>query len=69
MSEKANDKPSDYPKTMTRGEKERPVMDAAEEAEKAAEGWVTVETVDPYDTEPTFGAPGDDTHTKRRKKP
>lgn len=42
MSEKANEKLSDYPKTMVRGEKERPVMDAAEEAEKSAEGWVTV---------------------------
>lgn len=55
----------EYPRTMTRDGKERPVMDAAEEAEKAAEGWVVVSD---YDTKPTFGDPGDDSYTKRRKK-
>ena len=62
----------EYPRTMTRDGKERPVGDAAEEAEKAAEGWVVVSSESlvssDYDTKPTFGDAGDDSYTKRRKK-
>lgn len=65
MSNDASEPVSEYPKTMTRGDKSRPVGDAKEEAEKAAEGWVVVSD---YDTKPTFGDPGDDSYAKRRKK-
>lgn len=58
---------AEYPKTMARGDKERPVLDAVEEAEKAAEGWVVVHRKSDYDTKSTFGDSGDDTHTKRKK--
>jgi hypothetical protein len=75
---------SDYPKIMTRAGVEVSVGGATEEAEKRADGWCSpldgpvpepvaaVETQalvsDPYDTEPTFGPPGDDTHAKRAPK-